>query len=96
MNTATYYLTCITIYYFIANEMEWCKVHTPYNPQYVKDICKVPTSHYDTEEKSWCCKAVHGTQMEHLVKKHFPDIPVAVENNRAFDDIYKQKQKSLA
>ncbi len=81
--------THIGIYYFIANGKEWVSIHTPYNPEYVKEIRKIPTAHWDFEDKTWSSSAEYGKEIEALVKKYFPDIPIDMQDNRDMGDLYK-------
>lgn len=81
-----YIAICITISYFTANKKDWVAVYdTPYNSVYVREIRRIPTSHYDIEEKSWCCEAEYGGQVEELVRKYFPDIPLDIQEHRGKD-----------
>ena len=66
----------ITISYFTANKKDWVTV---------REIRRIPTSHYDIEEKSWCCEAEYGGQVEELVRKYFPDIPLDIQEHRGKD-----------
>lgn len=81
--------TSIVISYFTANGRDWVGVYyTPYNPDYVREIRAVPTAHYDIghpEDSNWTCEARYGDTVEALVKKHFPDIPLDIQERRGKD-----------
>lgn len=86
-----YIITNIIISYFTANGKDWVTAcYTPYNPDYVKAVKKIPTAHYDMEEKSWCCSAQYGNELEAAVREFFPDMSIDVQDNRG-TDLYAAK-----
>lgn len=74
--------TSVLISYFTANGRDWVIAFAPYNPQYVKEIRRVKTAHYNTLGKYWCCKAQYGKEVEALVLKHFPELPLSIQEYR--------------
>lgn len=81
-----YIVTNIIISYYTANEKDWVSTHyTPYNPDFVKAVKKIPTAHYNMEEKSWCCSVQYGNELEATVKKFFPDMKIDIQEHRVKD-----------
>lgn len=89
--------TQIVISYFTANQRKWVATYyTPYKKEYVKEIRTIPTAHYDIVEKYWCCEAKYGERVEALVKKHFPDIPLDIQDHDAVRlNQFAEKQSNI-
>lgn len=77
--------TSVLISYFTANGRDWVIAFAPYNSQYVEEIRRVKTARYDMEDRSWCCEAQYGKEVEALVLKHFPELPLSIQEHRGVD-----------
>ena len=85
----------IIISYFTANGQDWAEAfNTPYNRHYVADVKRIPTAHYDPEEKSWCCSAKYGELLVDAVKSHFPNLPTQIQEHREKHESYEQSSRN--
>ena len=73
----------ICVSYFTANGMDFvATTNTPYSRNFVAAIRNLPSARYDPEDKSWCLPAEYGSDVEELVKRYFPKIPVDIQEHR--------------